>query len=579
MKKNTAESTIIKDGFVDYYYCYKLSTNNEYLKAYRRLLQDKCSIVLFETSKEGQILHRTKEEFDEYLESETKKLANKISKNINNSLKDLSLDTEIAVTVNSNPLRDIYSTDLEDIIGSTTNNDIIKFSVPFNLTEFINDSIMLTKEFIRLNNVHFNKNLKFYNHNLILQPLKILVNDVEHFINIRANIYGTGNVIIHYTIPINNVEFSNLYRTNNNLSYDTSLPSYIKDNNKIYDYSGNVKLEEAIKLYNEYIINVLGVKVSEDTFFTNYTLIDYTNIPNEFENASPELKRDLYWLSNYPYGYLNEQEKNKYNDFIKDRYSISLYASLFTSSNSRTIIAYNSKKTNIEFFDKRNEITRYRYNDGFIYLATVIEMLMIKRTYYSEIASLKISNKTTLRQLTSNYKQLIDIKNEFFRLTFGGYGSIRSLLDYLENNLIDYLPQGKIENMINNYKELISINESEAGEKRNYILSLLAVLFPILFGLNAIELLTTSLDTYLNLKFKTYSINLISESSLYAVEIWLTVIIISILLIYKHYLLYIFFELFNRLKYIIIKIKSYILISYYNISYWTKKKFKKIKKD
>ena len=234
MKKNNIKSTMIKEGFIDYYYCYKLSKTNEYLKAYRRLMLDKCSVVRFETSNTGEILYITKKEFDEYLASETKKLADKISKNINDNLKSLSLESEIAVTVNSNPLRDIYDTDLDDLISSTTNIDKLKLSVPFNLTEFITDSIMLTKEFIRLNNIHFNKILKFYNYNLILQPLKIIVNDVEYFINVRANIYGTGNVLIHYTIPINNVEFSHIHRRNSNLSYDTFLPSYIKDNNKTY---------------------------------------------------------------------------------------------------------------------------------------------------------------------------------------------------------------------------------------------------------------------------------------------------------------------------------------------------------
>lgn len=577
MKKSNSEATLIKKGFIDNYYCFKFSNTKDYLRVYKKLVQDQCSITRFDIDKNGDILHYTKEDFNEFLNRETLKLSKEISNDINSNLKCLNTDSEIAVTVTAYSEKNNSPSNTK--VNSYENNyEKIKFYIPFKLSEFVNESSLLTKEFIAQNNLYFSKNLKFYNFNLILQPLKLFIDNTEHFVNVRANIYSTGNLILHYTIPIENIKFSHLHRLDNDLDYNTHIPSYVINKDNSYDYIGDFKLDKAVDLYNKYILDIIGIKVSASNFFNNYTLLDYSNAPDEFDNAKADLKRDLYWLANWPYGYLNEQEKNKYNDFIKNRFSISLYASLFTTTNSKTIVAYNSKKTNIDELDKLNETPKFKYNITFIYLAAAIELLMIKQTYYSEISSFRISKNTTLKQLTYNYRQLLDIKNEFFRLTFGGYGSVSRLIEYLESNLIDFLPQEKIESLLNNYKELITITESESNQKRDYAISLLAVLFPILFGLNAIELLTSSLDKYLNLQYSNHSINLVSESSLYSVEIWIIVVILSIFLIYKHNIFNIFQKFLSFVKHIFIRFTFPALKYYYRLLYWAKKKINNIRK-
>lgn len=551
-ESSVKEESIIKEGFIDKYYCYKLSKCEDYLSVYKSLLSDKCSIVSFKIENYDEIEHFTKVDFDNFVDSETIKLAENISRDIQTHLLDEGCGSELTVTVHPCIARE--SDESKNRYCFDGEVETISLNIPFPLSDFLCDSIELTKTFIKKTNVYLNKNLKFFNFNLILQPLKVIIDKEEAFINVRACIYGTGNLILQYTIPVKNVKFAKLYKIDDDLEYDTYIPKYIYDKDGSYEYSGVYKINESIKKYNEYILRKINNEISTSNKFVNYTLIDYSNIPNEFEKAGNDFNRDLFWLANSPYGYFNEQEKNKYLEFVKNRLPISLYSSLFTSTNSKTIVAYNSKRINIDELDRLNEDLRFRHNNTLIYIGPVIEIIMIKQTFYNEIASYRISNETTLKEITNNYKNIIDIKSNFFIMTFGGYGSVNRLLEYLEKNLIDFLPQENIENTINNYRELISINESEIGEKKNFIISFIAVVFSVFFGLGAIDDMTKVLDSYLKMKIN-YNQTHIND---YVIEIWAGLILVSILFIYKYEII----KVFNKTVSYIIKVKYLITNKY-----------------
>lgn len=553
VKKKDNKPSIVNEGFIDSYYCYKFPS--KHLESFHKILSNnKCCIVDFEASIGREIFPNIKSDFINHLEKETKEIEEKFkNKKIN------IVDGFVASDLSNYSVKNEF-----DFYNVSFYNCNLKVCKQHPLFTFICKSIEYKIKSINSNNIYLNKNLVLFKSNFILHPIKVLINGVESYINVCASLYVTGHIIIHYSTPLKSIEFSKLYTRNNKLDYPAFLPSCIVYDDKAYDYYKYIEgytLETAISNYNNFLIHIFKNKLSKGTQFTNYILTDYTNMPKEFNNASHDLKKDLYWLCNYPFGHLNQQEKTELESCFNKRFAMSIYSSLFTSTNARTVVAYTSQDVGIPELCELLKNSYEKHSHVIIYLGMAIELLMIKQSFYNKISAYKLSTSTSLTTLTSQYKELLDIKSELFSLTLGGYGSLTRLIEYLEKNLIDFLPQKNIENLLNDYRELISINESQSNQKRGYIISLLAVLFPILFGLDAIETLFIRLDKFLQTDYPSININLSSHS----ISVWIIIVVLCFFLIYSNSLLTLPKRLFYFFKNITSKIKYKMLIFYYRI--------------
>lgn len=314
------EISIIKDGYKDIYYSFKLDTETEYYKLIKEISELKCSIIYCYIDDNNELKEVYKSKFDDYINNENLKNKILLQKSLQESLKEFNTNSEINTTIVGN--RDIPN--IENINISAQNNSFpnipyiiineqlpgkISLEIPSdtNLHYFLDKSKENLKSLLIENNTYINFTNGSFNYNFLFQPLKIVLAGKELFINLHATLYPTGNFILHYSIPLRDICFSNLYHGDKDIDYTCFIPEYIKGSSDKFDYIQSESINESITIYNKYILNNLKSKLKYYSQYTLYILNDYSNMPNDFKNASPTLCRDIYWLANAPYGYLNEQ--------------------------------------------------------------------------------------------------------------------------------------------------------------------------------------------------------------------------------------------------------------------------------
>lgn len=541
--KNKNGISIVNDGFIDYFYCYKLKNSWEYIELWKNLLNLKCSIVHFKHSDDGIVNNYVKKEFTVYLNNEKMKLARDI---------ESSLQEEFQNN------KDVKIKRLNDDSNQTPQSDSflyvnkIRLDIIHSLEEFHQNSIKDTIDLINENSTYFRKNLNLFNYNALLQPIKLKINDEDFFVKIRASVYGTGNIILQYSIPLKNISFFNLSYVQTNFNFKVFIPKYIAQFENTFDYVEVSSIEQAIESYNKFLIENLNIDLHFSGLFTNYTLMDYSNKPSNFDSISKEGSRDLFWLVNSPFGYANEQESIKYKEFIKNRLSISLYCSMFISTNGKTIIAYNNETIRDADFSSKFD-NGLKYKTSMIFASMCIELLMIKQSFYKEISKFDFTKNALRKDLIKQYKDLLAINTNLFSLTMESYGSIKTLIDFLEKNSTDFLPLKSIETLIENHKENILLIESEKSEQENHINSIIAALFPVFLGLSTVESVTKILDDYI----LEHSTMFITHFNDYFVQIWLCMTVFILFLIYKRNLN----DIYENIKF---KIKKHLRIKRLN---------------
>lgn len=528
MKSKKTEITKIENGYIDKFYCFKFKNSNDYNITVKKLWELKSSIVKFNINDSKLNNFYKDENFVEYLNHLANQKAKDLGQEIANHINSLDPDSSNIKTIisifNSDTQKEIFNNNYDNVKYDSSN--LIRMEVLSDLETFVNSSIEDTIQMINQNLRYYSEKIRQFCSIFLLMPLRLDIGESTYFINIKASIYNTGNLIIQYSIPIKDLDFATLYTIQKKLLYKAFLPEYIYGDHNSYEYSSQLNLEEALDMYNSHIINSLGIKISCTNFFDHFTLIDYTNKPEAFDSMSKQLEYDLYWLANYPFGFFNERENSEYSDFKSKRYRISVFCNLFNSTNARTIIAFSNKKISDSSVNEFYKDYRNKHFLSLSYIAQAIEIIMIKQTYYKELSNFKISSETSLNKLISEYNKIIDLNNVLFHLKFGGYGSVNLLIKHLQSSLTDFLPEEEIKEIIENYKEIISLKESELSEKRNYIISIIPLLFTVLFGLESIETLTNSLDKFIK-------VNCFKLSD-YSIHIWIFILFITILLIYKH---------------------------------------------
>ena len=550
MSKNYMEN-IVKDGYKDIYYSFKLDDETEYCKLIKEISELKCSVIYCYIDNNNKLNELYNSKFYEYIESENIKNKISLKKSLQESLKEFNATSEISATLVetmdiSNLDTSIETNTTHNIPYITINNESkgkisIEVASNTNLDYFLNKSTENLKTLLLENNTYINFTNGSFNYNFLFQPLKIVVAGKELFINLHATLYPTGNFILHYSIPLRDICFSNLYHRDKDIDYTCFIPEYIKCSSDKFDYVQSESINEAITTYNKYILNNLKSKLKNYSKYTVYILNDYSNMPNDFKNASPTLCRDIYWLAHAPYGYVNEQEKEKYLSFYSNRYSINMFSSLFVGSNGVSIIAFNKQKHSIPQIEEKMEDNEFKYLSMLIYINFSIEMILLKQSFYTEVMNFQINKKTSFKELTINQKKILEINTKIFSLTLYSYGSIKSLLDHIESCSYDFLPSSSIESIIKNNSETIQIKEAESREKRNSLNSLLTILIALFFGLDTIDSITKLIDNYVIKHSETY----ITHFNKYSLEIWLFFTILIFILMHIN----LFIDLYtNKIK-------------------------------
>lgn len=488
----------IKFGYKDEFYCFKIFDHGNFKNMINKLDRLKCIITNNDYIKQE---INIKDDFREFLAKQNNISKNKIMNELNSEFEKQY--PEIAAT----------STGEINLYNYKDNNSfktIFNIDVESDYTLFINERVQLLCNILSSNSKYLGKPISLFMTSFLLQPIKIKYNNKEYLINVKISVYSTGNLIVQYTIPIENVEFKYISnKLNNKIELKSYIPQYMLTNAKTYDYAEKeYKLESALKMYNNYILKFFkDYSTSNSSFFTNYTLVDYDGIPETFDSMSIELSRNIYWILNGPFGYLNEREKDTYKNLYKNRYSISNYSSIFVSTNPNSIVLYNKlqlKENSLkEWFNNQK-----KYESSLIYMLPSIEMILIKRNYYNLISYENFNEKYSPRSLRKKYFDIIKINDYLFHLRYDGYGSVTRLQEFLESNLKDYLPIKFLEENLKNYKEALELVESDKKNRNNFLVATISMIFPILFGLNAIKDMTESLDKYLNTSLSKYSLKL-----------------------------------------------------------------------
>lgn len=561
MNKNIEEN-LIRTGYKDIYYSYKLTNENEYYKLISAISNLRCSISYCYVDENNQLKENYKVEFANYLDSENMKNAYNLKSDLEESLKEFNLNEYVSATLledinlSSNTIKQSNNIKPEipyiSIDTSTPDKLLINFCSDTHLGTFVNNSVNNLKMLINANNDYINITNKSYNYNFLFQPLKILVNDEVFFINIHATLYPTGNLILHYSIPLRDIPFSNLYYGDKNIDYPCLVPEYIYECNDSFNYVEAENIEHGISMYNKYIFKNLKQTIKYYSSYTLFILNDYSNMPSDFKNTSPKLCRDFYWLVNAPYGYLNEQEKDKYLSFYSNRYTINNFSSLFVGSNGTAIIAFNKQQHSERQICEMLDDTEFKYITSIIYINFSLEMLLLKQSFYKDVFSTQMLYESSLKELTQAQKKLLEINTKIFTLTFHSFGSVKSLLLHMETSSYDFLPITSIESIIKNNRDIIQIKESENQERRNSFNSIIAIIVALFFGLGTIDSITLLIDNTI----PKYTTSYISHFNNYSLEIWLFFTLIIFIILYRK----LFNKLFIKFKNLFILFKKIIYL-------------------
>lgn len=544
---NTEEEDSIKLGYKDKFFCYKFENTYKYGELIQKLLKAKFTIAQIHMKDAQNPVIGVNDNFEEYLKAKNNEELHNLERKVNEFTKrNFKGNEEIAISISeNNNTRYIYNNISKE---KKSYGEKIKIPINSKLSNFIDKKINYTANLLVENSTYTHKNVSWFSQTFILEPIKIVYDD-EYFVNIKVVIYSTGNIIIQYSIPLKNVSFKELYYGNRKLKCKCYVPENVVEKNNKYGYSPKeYAIDDAIELYNKLLIDILISKKDKKHIntcsFYNYTLIDYSKMPKDFKSMSNDSARNIYWLVNGPFGYFNERENQDYMKFKDNRYQISNYISLFLGTNGNSVIAYNNENPKQEKCGEILSNEELKYDMVMIYMNLAVEMLLIKKSFYNIMLTFKLNRDTSLAEIWKNYISILEINDFLFHITLGGYGSVRRLAEYLEENSIDFIPIKAIEENIERYKEMIQLKESKSKETKNYIVATIAMIYPIVFGIEAIDKMTTMIDK------KLLNHNIIINLSNYNTRIWIFIILIITYIILKEKIMNFFTKVYRKLEFL-----------------------------
>lgn len=562
----------IAKGTLEYYYCFDLKD-----KKYLNYISEKLDSNLCCMIKKEKTGITLKDEYENYFNQTLNQTKKSMSKSINEEISKSNLSSDIKVL---NLDGDLGENELDEV-----SLDIDLGELEFEFTEKgINIKLSNAEEkFIEEEIDKFlegcNEDKKYLGSEMIndvffFQPIKFKLENSKLYVSVCGTLHTSGQLIIKYSLKIENVSSKEFCLNQFMENHKCKIPNYIIYESKKIEYGEEeITFGEAIRLYNEYIIKITMKKnkplFKRPIFFENLILEEYEKKPQDFNRVSKDLKESLYFIVNRPYGYVNDRYPDEYDAFIKNRYDMSRYASIFCGTSRRMLVAYNRN------FNLINEEIRNSIDKGYmasIYVSAAIKLLIINRSFYDDVFESSYEDIKNIKNIKKIQRELLFCQDFNFYNLKSSYGSLKKLYNYMENNLTDFFPKDILDNKVEIYNKIIDSNYSIEKEKLNRRISLAAVIATVLFGLSGVEKLI--LDIKLNMgiiianlfgkesleTLNNCKINIINKFPLlegvntYFI-IWVFLCVIMIIFFYKERIVEVLKYITKIIKYIYLYIK------------------------
>jgi len=546
-KKNAKEEGyILKHGYIDIFYSFKLCDENEYTKSINRM--NNLSLIISEkkyNEKSGKyevsftksfsdfLLKREKNYTKYYYKNMQSAFGNECAEYDNNTIR-LKLSSEL----HSQSLDEVAIT-LESNLSITSNyiNEDLKSDVFYEIDDskglrimfkdrLYTGQIRALKELVEMNNLDAtitDKHPNKYKMQWLLQPFKIKIFNNIEYVNVYLNFYANGNAILRLSIPIKQVDLRLFYDVNwSNNVQEVFLPQLIVDdteNNEYVKYKDKLGIDQIANLYMDFLKkNISKNKVKRYDVFTNITLVDYSLQPESLDGASNELKELVFGILFCPFNDLTAQEVKVYKEMWENNYfSMSKYLRYYFSTNSRSIAIYSSGISNVTY--NGMNLSKYSFYFSAIHgISQCIENILLKKYIYDEYQIVQLNDTISLKELRNLKKEMLHNENLIYMIGYGAYGSVSELMKSMESKLRVFMQIDNIKERGGKIEELINLKENEVKDKFNIIMGFSAVLLTIILGLPNIESITKSVDSYMISKVKNYV-----SIAKYNIPIWLII--------------------------------------------------------
>ncbi|MBU5485990.1 hypothetical protein KQI86_16840 [Clostridium sp. MSJ-11] len=515
----------VNSGYLDIYRAYKICESDDSSKYIEKVKKMRCVISDYEVEDKN-VIYFLKKDFEREIDNGVNEISRRIENDIKNFENIRISDKEIAATKENQD-----KIELQDILINIYEKDKnLQIQISSNYKNFLYDNLMNMCNVMEHNTIYLGKPIRLFTETHLCQPIYIKYNNTFKIVNVKIIFYSCGTIIIQYSIPIDGYEFFHLINSPEEriILFDKIyIPEYIEDNNSSYNYiNKNYKnFNEAILAYDTYILKELKKLDSQLTFFKNYTLIDYDDIPPNFNAANGNLKKKTFWILNHPFGYFNDQENNIYKDFWEEEgFNANKYLRIFCSSTGRTALLFSSDVFDIPINknDKIKMTTEQLYKAAMTYISASLENVIIQKSYYTEFIIRELDINEPLKKIRERKAKIIEITDLSFFISYGGYGSVKRLQEYLNSKLIDFLPKELLEKRLASYEEIINLKQSNLSNKYNSFMAFIAMLVPIVFGLNPINDMLSIVESKFGL-LKDLQLNQ------YSIHIWILLIIIVLI--------------------------------------------------
>lgn len=322
------------------------------------------------------------------------------------------------------------------------------------------------------------KDLK--NRFLLATPL-IKVGGAEQYCGIYLTVFKQGYVIIHLSMVLNEVDFDKVNSSIWDLPLENvKVPELIIKSNKSYKPKKKARcntLHDLILVYKEFIVKHSGlINLNlQGEFLRNISLFDYSYIPSDYnQEISDDLYFEFYKLLHAPITEFTLKTNQETRSVIENRYySFSKGLRVLANSNRLIVAGTKSLQKDINKLVDDGSEKEVFHNTSLGAVINAIELILIKKLSIQKHSVYELMPNTSLARLINlTIKENSDFSLEFSKY-FYTFGSVRSLIHFMEEACEDFLQQRITSERRNRLEKLINL------KKERYIASF-AVAGPIL---------------------------------------------------------------------------------------------------
>jgi hypothetical protein len=401
-------------------------------------------------------------------------------------------------------------------IGKNYNGDItkiaerptVKFSAGYDYMEVesdINDKLEESQnEYIgqlvalyQLEEIHTGIPTKDYKNRFLLFPSKITLEDGStRYIGIYLTVFKHGYGIIHLCYDIDNQEFGDFNFPDWEVGIQKAMvPEILINGENSYSLKKKARvnsLNQLVNVYREYIEGLLLNNLSSEykTNYYNLCLSDYAYQPDDYENEpSKNYNETLFKLLFAPITEYSLKSTNDITSFVSSRYfSFSKNFRLYANSN-RTISTYGKKlkKSDEHQHLTESEFNRLCQNSSLGGIIMAIEMLLLKKINQQQYSINQLNENTSLKRMIDiNILEQTNYIHEFSQY-FYSYGSVRELINFLNEKCEDFLQSNLINERRKKLERLINLKKERNVASFTMIGPILSVAFTLILSLPTLE--------------------------------------------------------------------------------------------